>query len=63
MLKSSAITPDSCGKAGDPYNLEGGALASRNSSISTKRRRALDAGWDLTADEAGSSAADAVVAA
>ncbi len=38
-------------------------LASRNSSISTKRRRVLDAGWDLAADEAGSSAADAVLAA
>ena len=62
--KRSGITPDSCGKAGDPHNLEGGALASRNSSISIKRRRALDAGWDLAADvEAGSSAADAVLAA
>ena len=63
MLKSSAITPDSCGKAGDSHNLEGGALASRNSSISTKRRRALDAGWDLAAEEAGSNAADAILAA
>ena len=61
--KRSGITPDSCGKAGDPHNLEGGVLASRNSSISTKRRRVLDAGWDLAADEAGSSAADAVLAA
>ena len=25
--KRSGITPDSCGKAGDPHNLEGGALA------------------------------------
>ena len=40
--KRSGITPDSCGKAGDPHNLEGGALASRNSSISIKRRRTLD---------------------
>jgi hypothetical protein len=61
--KRSGITPDSCGKAGDPHNLEGGALASRNSSISIKRRRTLDAGWDLAADEAGSSAADAILAA
>jgi hypothetical protein len=29
--KRSGITPDSCGRAGDPHNLEGGALASRNS--------------------------------
>ena len=61
--KRSGITPDSCGKAGDPHNLEGGALASRNSSISIKRRRAFDAGWDLAADEAGSSATDAILAA
>ena len=61
--KRSGITPDSCGKAGDPHNLEGGALASRNSSISIKRRRELDAGWDLAADEAGSSATDAILAA
>ena len=61
--KRSGITPDSCGKAGDPHNLEGGALASRNSSISIKRRRAFDAGWDLAADEAGSSSTDAILAA
>ena len=61
--KRSGITPDSCGKAGDPHNLEGGALASRNSSISIKRRRELDAGWDLAADEAGSSSTDAILAA
>jgi hypothetical protein len=29
--KRSGITPDSCGTPGDPHNLEGGALASRNS--------------------------------
>ena len=61
--KRSGITPDSCGKAGDPHNLEGGALASRNSSISKKRRRDLDAGWDLAAEEAGSSADQAVLLA
>ena len=61
--KRSGITPDSCGKAGDPHNLEGGALASRNSSMSIKRRRELDAGWDLAADEAGSSSTDAILAA
>ena len=61
--KRSGITPDSCGKAGDPHNLEGGALASRNSSISIKTRRELDAGWDLAADEAGSSSTDAILAA
>eukprot|EP00964_Phaeocystis_antarctica_P155670 scaffold124931_cov39-Phaeocystis_antarctica.AAC.1 len=61
--KRSGITPDSCGKAGDPHNLEGGALASHNSSISINRRRALDAGWDLAAEEAGSNAADAILAA
>ena len=61
--KRSGITTDSCGKAGAPHNLEGGALASRNSSISTKRRRALDAGWDLAAEEAGSNAAGAILAA
>jgi hypothetical protein len=55
--------PDSCGKARDPHNLEGGALASRNSSISKKRRRDLDAGWDLAAEEAGSSADQAVLLA
>jgi hypothetical protein len=52
--KRSGITSDSCGKAGDPHNLEGRALAFRNSSISIKRRRTLDAGWDLAADESGS---------
>ena len=40
-----------------------GALASRNSSISIKSRRELDAGWDLAADEAGSSSTDAILAA
>ena len=38
-------------------------LPFRNSSISIKRRRTLDSGWDLAADEAGSSAADAILAA
>ena len=61
--KRCGITPDSCGKAGDPHDLEGGALASRNSSISKKRRRDLDAGWDLAAEEAGSSADQAVLLA
>ena len=61
--KRSGITLDLCGKAGDPHNLAGGALASRNSSISKKRRRDLDAGWDLAAEEAGSSADQAVLLA
>ena len=53
--KRSGIAPDSCGKPGEPHNLEGGALASRDSFISKKRRRKLDAGWDQGLAEAGSS--------
>ena len=34
------IVPDSCGKPGEPDALEGGALVSRNTFISKKRRRA-----------------------
>ena len=53
--KRSGITPDSCGKAGDPHNLESGALAACPGHIATKRRRALDEGWDGAAKEAGNS--------
>ena len=53
--KRSAIAPDSCGKPGEPHDLEGGALVSRNSFISKKRRRELDAGWDPALTQAGSS--------
>ena len=45
--KRSGITPDSCGK-------ETGALAACPGHIATKRRRALDEGWDA-AQEAGNS--------
>lgn len=38
--KRIGITPDSCGKAGDPHNLDGGGLTARNPSISMKRRQA-----------------------
>ena len=41
------MTLDSCGKADDPHNLEGGALAARAGHISKKRRRTLDACWDV----------------
>ena len=73
--KRSGITLDLCGKAGDPHNLEvergtvpppSASIAPpppQRFSISIKRRRTLDAGWDLAADEAGSSAADAILAA
>ena len=53
--KRSGITPDSCGKAGDPHNLESGALAACPGHIAKKRRRALDEGWDGAAQEAGNS--------
>ena len=44
---------DSCGKAGDPHNLE--SLAACPGHIATKRRRALDG--DVAAQEAGDSQA------
>ena len=53
--KRSGITPDSCGKAGDPHNLEKGALAACPGHISKSRRRALDEGWDVAAQTAGES--------
>ena len=53
--KRSGITPDSCGKAGDPHNLEKGALAACPGHISKSRRRALDEGWDGAAQTAGES--------
>ena len=59
-VNASCITLDSCGKAGDPHNLEGGALAARAGHISKKRRRTLDAGWDVAAQEAGNSQAHPV---
>ena len=58
--KRSGITPDSCGKAGDPHNLEKGALAACPGHISKSRRRALDEGWDVAAQEAGDSQAHPV---
>ena len=58
--KRSGITPDSCGKAGDPHNLESGAQAACPGHIATKRRRALDEGWDVAAQEAGDSQAHPV---
>ena len=58
--RHSCITLDSCGKADDPHNLEGGALAARAGHISKKRRRTLDAGWDVAAQEAGNSQAHPV---
>ena len=45
---------------GDPHDLEGGALESRSLSISKKRRRQLDAGYDQ-AEQAGSSQAHAQI--
>ena len=53
-VNASCITPDSCGKAGDPHNLESGALAACPGHIATKR---LDEGWDVAAQEAGDSQA------
>jgi len=41
LYSSVWITPDSCGKAGDPHNLEGGTLVSRNSSISISSAAAI----------------------
>ena len=35
--------PDSCGKSGDPHDLDEGALASNGHTLSQKRRRRLDA--------------------
>ena len=58
--RHSCITLDSCGKADDPHNLEGGALAARAGHISKKRRRTLDACWDVAAQEAGNSQAHPV---
>lgn len=40
--KTQLDPPDSCGKAGDPHDLEGGALVKSLGHISTKRRRRLD---------------------
>jgi len=57
--KPSGIAPDSCGKPGAPHDLEGGALVSRNSFISKKRRRALDE--VLALSEAGTSAEHAEI--
>ena len=57
-VNASCITPDSCGKAGDPHNLE--SLAACPGHIATKRRRALDEGWDVAAQEAGDSQAHPV---
>ena len=59
-VNASFITLDSCGKAGDPHNLEGRALAARGGHISKKRRRVPDAGWDVAAQEAGNSQAHPV---
>ena len=59
-VNASFITLDSCGKAGDPHNLEGGALAARAGHISKKRRCVPDAGWDVAAQEAGNSQAHPV---
>ena len=59
-VNASCITLDSCGKADDPHNLEGGALAARTGHISKKRRRTLDACWDVAAQEAGNSQAHPV---
>ena len=56
-VNASCITPDSCGKAGDPHNLESGALAACPGHIATKR---LDEGWDVAAQEAGDSQAHPV---
>ena len=53
--RRSGITPDSCGKPGDPHNLETGALVARSGHISKARRAALDAGWDAVAQQAGES--------
>jgi hypothetical protein len=57
--KPSGIAPDSCGKPGAPHDLEGGALVSRKSFISKKRRRALDE--VLALSEAGTSAEHAEI--
>ena len=60
--KRSTIAPDSCGKPGEPHDLEGGALVSRNSCISKKRRRELDARCLAQAlTEPGSSQAHAEI--
>ena len=59
-VNASCITLDSCGKADDLHNLEGGALAARAGHISKKRGRTLDAGWDVAAQEAGNSQAHPV---
>ena len=53
--RRSGITPDSCGKAGDPHNLESGALVACPGHLSKARRRALDEGWDAAGQEAGNS--------
>ena len=59
-VRAGLSLADSCGKADDPHNLEGGALAARAGHISKKRRRTLDAGWDVAAQEAGNSQAHPV---
>ena len=57
-MNANFITLDSCGKAGDPHNLESGAQAACPGHIATKRRRALDE--DVAAQEAGDSQAHPV---
>jgi len=55
-VNASCITLDSCGKAGDPHNLE--SLAACPGHIATKCRGALDG--DVAAQEAGDSQAHPV---
>ena len=58
----TGLAPDSCGKPVAPHNLMNGALASRTSHISKKRRRQLDGALFGQADiDAGSSEAHALV--
>ena len=59
--RNQAEAPDSCGKPGDPHDLERGLLASRSSHISKKRRRALDAAMSQTHGGPGCSTTDAKV--
>ena len=61
-VERTGLAPDSCGKPVAPHNLVNGALASRTSHISKKRRRELDGAQLGQADiEAGSSEAHALV--
>ena len=57
-MRERQLHADSCGKAGDPHNLE--SLAACPGHIATKRCRALDEGWDVAAQEAGDSQAHPV---